>query len=225
MEKLFMHGAVTPEPNPQGKGLVPFLRDVAASRVKKSVPPKKIDQIAGELFTSLFVLESDFAFRPVVEKEYYLYRKDGRFRLSLVSPAQWTGELFGQFVGICVLRHDITWTIEMDEQASLDEGLSRFIEVRKEDFEKDLERAERLADTLPVYCASLPYYQRLFASALAGSLGISMQLSGIQDLTYREAKGLLDHEKEKATPPGMEERAASVTRPSQNYQDYRMLRG
>jgi hypothetical protein len=45
---------------------------------------------------------------------------------------------------------------------------------------------------LPVYCASLPYYQRLFASALASSLGISMQLSGIRELRYSDAKGLLE---------------------------------
>ena len=41
--------------------------------VIRIVHPKKIDQIAGELFTSMFVLESEFTFKPVIDKEYYLY--------------------------------------------------------------------------------------------------------------------------------------------------------
>jgi hypothetical protein len=182
-------------PNPQGKGLVPVLNDVASSWPRIDVPPKKIDQIAGELFTSMFVLESEFAFRPVAGKDYYLYRKDGRFRLSLVGPDQWGGGLFGRFIGRCVLERDITWTLEMDERAAKDQQLNEFIQIRKRDFETLLETAEQLGDTLPVYCESLPYYQRLFASALANSLGKSMQLSGIKDLTYNEVKGLLENKK------------------------------
>jgi hypothetical protein len=178
-------------PNSQGKGLVPVLSDVASSKTKIDPPPKKIDQIAGELFTSMFVLESEFAFKPVVGKEYYLYCKDGCFRLSLVSPDQWAGELFGRFIGRCVLERDITWTLEMDEEAAKDQRLNHFIKEKKKVFEEAMEAAGQLGEILPVYCEQLPYYQRLFASALAGSLGRSMQLSGIKELTYSEAKGLL----------------------------------
>ena len=180
------------DPNPQGKGLVPILNDVASSRPKIDIRPKKIDQIAGELFTSMFVLESEFAFKPVVGREYYLYQKDGRFRLSLITPAQWAGELFGRFIGRCVLEQDITWTLEMDERASQDHSLIQFIQEKKHLFENEMENAEQLADILPVYCASLPYYQRLFASALASSIGLSMELSGIKQMTYNEAKGMLE---------------------------------
>ncbi|MEW6601190.1 MAG: DUF2452 domain-containing protein [Nitrospirota bacterium] len=180
------------DPNPQGKGLVLLLNDVASSRPIINVPPKKIDQIAGELFTSMFVLESEFSFRPVMGREYYLYRKENRFRLTPVGPEQWPGELFGRFIGRCMLERDITWTLEMDEHAALDRGLNKFIQEKKQAFEKTLETAGQLGDVLPVYCDSMPYYQRLFASALACSLGISMRLSGIKDLTYREAQRMLE---------------------------------
>lgn len=179
-------------PNPQGKGLVPILNDVASSRPKIDIRPKKIDQIAGELFTSMFVLESEFAFKPVVGSEYYLYQKNRRFRLSLISQDQWAGELFGRFIGKCILEGDITWTIEMDKHAAEDRTLIQFIQEKKHAFEKAMENADKLGDMLPVYCATLPYYQRLFASALASSLGLSMQLSGIKELTYSEAKGMLE---------------------------------
>ena len=183
-------------PNPQGKGLVPVLDNVASSRPKMAVPPKQIDQIAGELFTSMFVLESDFKFKPVAGKTYYLYRQDGRFRLSLVGPEQWSGSMFGQHIGACTLEADIAWTLVMDEKAASDEGLIQLIQAKKHDFEKALEDADKLEDVLPVFYESLPYYRRLVASALAYSLGVSMQLSGIKAMTYSEAKGLLDFQKE-----------------------------
>ncbi len=185
-------------PNPQGKGLVPVLDSVASSRPKMALLPKQIDQIAGELFTSMFVLESEFAFKPVAGKTYYLYQKDNRFRLSLVSPEEWIGGLFGQYIGACILETDITWTLVMDEQAAQDKGLIQYIQAKKNDFEKTLEDAEKLEDLLPVFYESLPYYRRLFASALAYSLGVSMELSGIRSLTYYEAKGLLEFQEEKA---------------------------
>ena len=53
-------------PNPQGKGLVPILDSLVQSRASISVPPKHIEQITSELFTSLFVLHSQFQFKPVI---------------------------------------------------------------------------------------------------------------------------------------------------------------
>jgi hypothetical protein len=178
-------------PNPQGKGLLPVLSDLQSSRSRADIPPKDIDRVTSELFTSLFVLESEFSFRPVAGREYYLYLREGRFRLSLIGPDEWPGEISGRYIGRCILQRDVTWTIEMDEEAAGDENLSILIRERKESLERSLSDVKRLADALPVFIQSLPYYQRVFASALAASLGISMQLSGIKDLTYVEAKRLL----------------------------------
>ena len=62
------HDEASKNPNPQGKGLVPVLDSITASRTTVSVPPKHIEQISSELFTSLFVLHSQFQFKPVVGK-------------------------------------------------------------------------------------------------------------------------------------------------------------
>nr|MBC8414349.1 DUF2452 domain-containing protein [bacterium] len=146
-------------PNPQGKGLIPILESLSSSRPKLAVPPKHIDQIAGELFTSMFVLESEFAFKPIIGKPYFLYRKEGLFRLSLIDPKQWPGNLFGQYIGACTLEQDITWTLIMDEVAALDTELIGFIQSKKNAFEKALENAEKLEDVLPVFCGSMPFYR------------------------------------------------------------------
>lgn len=182
------------QPNPQGKGLVPVLDSLAASRVVISVPPKHIDQISAELFTSLFVLNSAFQFKPLVGRTYWLYRKNKSFRLSLISPQEWGGEQFGQFVGECELHADITWSLKLDDTAARNMELTSFIEKKRNEFEDKLRNAETLDSVLPVFDASLPFYQRVFASALAHSLGVSMQKSGIKELMYDQAKGLLSRQ-------------------------------
>lgn len=184
-------------PNPQGKGLTPVLDTLAASRTLISVPPKQIDQISSELFTSLFVLHSQFHFKPVVGKSYWLYREHNVFRLSLISPKEWGDGRFGQFIGECQLQSDITWTLRLDDSAARDKELMTLITVKRKEFEDKLRNADTLNDVLPVFEASLPFYQRVFASALANSLGASMQKSGIHTLNYSQAKGLLTNKQDR----------------------------
>ena len=180
-------------PNPQGKGLVPVMDSLAASRAKISVPPKHIDQITSELFTSLFVLHSQFHFKPVVGKSYYLYRRRANtFHLSMIDPQEWGGTQFGQYIGECVLQQDISWTLTLDAEAGRDEALIGFIKTRRRQLEDAMHEADSVDEVLPVYLESLPFYQRVFASALANSLKVSMQKSGIQGLSYAQAKGLLE---------------------------------
>ena len=178
-------------PNPQGKGLVPVLDSLVESRASISVPPKQINQIAGELFTSLFILHSKFQFKPVVGKSYWLYRRNNTFQLSMISPQEWGGDTYGQYIGECILQKDITWTLNLDEHAAQDDALMKLIEKKRKEFEQTLNSVKAVENVLPVYLDSLPFYQRVFASALANSLRTSMSKSGILGLDYVQAKGLL----------------------------------
>jgi hypothetical protein len=187
----YSNGIMNRNPNPQGKGLAPVLDSLTASRTQLSVPPKRVDQISSELFTSLFVLHSEFHFKPVPGKRYCLYRKADGFRLSLITPAEWGDGRFGQYIGECVLQPDLTWTLRFDERAAQDQRLLALIESQRRAFEQRLAAAESLDSALPVFDASLPFFRRVFASALAHSLGLSMRKSGILGLSYRQAQGLL----------------------------------
>ena len=178
-------------PNPQGKGLVPVLDSLTESRAKIAVPPKQIDQISSELFTSLFVLHSRFQFKPVVDKTYYLYWRNDDFHLSLIAPQEWGGSSYGKYVGECVLHKDVAWTLTLNPGAAQDEELMRLIEDRRQQFQQALRAAKTVDEVLPVYLESLPFYQRVLASALSSSLTISMQKSHISGLSYQQAKGLL----------------------------------
>ena len=168
-----------------------MLDSLTASRTQLSVPPKPVDQVSSELFTSLFVLHSEFHFKPVPGKRYCLYRKRDGFRLSLIAPGEWGDGRFGQYIGECVLQTDLTWTLRFDARAAQDPCLLALIEAQRKAFERRLAAAETLDGALPAFDASLPFYRRVFAAALAHSLELSMRKSGILGLTYRQARGLL----------------------------------
>lgn len=173
--------------NPQGKGLVPVLESLAQSRALIPVAPKHIQQISSELFTSMFVLHSQFQFKPVVGKKYWLYQRGQRFQLSLISPAEWGVNGFGLYVGECVMQQDITWSLLLDDEAAKDESLMYYIETKRDEFEQAMGSAATIDILLPFYLGELPFYQRVYASALANSLKNSMVKSGIQGLSYSQA--------------------------------------
>lgn len=181
-------------PNPQGKGLVPILEDLERQRVAGVLPPKKIDQVEMELFTSLFVLRSEFKFNPVPEKPYWLYQKEGHFKLLMIAPHEWQRPYPGRFIGKCVLHQDRTWTLELDHAMTHDKAFMDYIESERARLHQSLEEAESVEEALPVYESSFAFYARILAFTLGKSLDASMQLSGIKGLTYRQAKGLLTRE-------------------------------
>jgi hypothetical protein len=179
-------------PNPQGKGLVPILAVLAEGRsAARLTLPKQIEQVSIELFTSLFVLESDCKFRPIAGQSYSLYKREGRFWLSRVAPDQWDESAYGQFIGQCQLHRDMTWTLELSEEAERDAELVAYIRDKKEALDEKIRSVEALEDILPGYNEELPFYQRAHSYALAHSLRHSMQQSGIVALSFSQAKGLL----------------------------------
>lgn len=182
-------------PNPQGKGLVPVLQSLEQHRVIELVPPKQIDQVEMELFTSLFVLQSDIRFNPVAGRSYWLYQVEGRYSLLLVAPHEWHRPYRGRFIGECVLQSDRTWTLQLSPAVAADSGFMQQIEQARAGFVESLEKAACVDDMLPRYEAELGFYARVLAYTLGRSLEASMGLSGIRGLSYAQAKGYLDDSK------------------------------
>jgi uncharacterized protein DUF2452 len=175
-------------PNPQGKGLTPLLESLYQTKQGLCVPAKNIDRITNELFTSLFVLHSTIKFKPIIGQSYWLYNKNSTFQLSLIAPHQWLPEKSGEYVGHCRLQTDLTWSLNLSDKCQQNEKLIAIINQLRKNFEWKLKQAEQIDDILPVYIASLPFYSRVLASALAYSLNLSMQKSGINGLNYYQAQ-------------------------------------
>lgn len=188
-------------PNPQGKGQVPVLAAMEQSRsAARGAPPKHIDRISGELFTSLFVLQSEFGFQPVVGKPYFLYRKEGRFRLSPLSPDDWGDErISGRFIGACELHNDLTWSLDLAPAVADDDTFMAWLEEQRRLMDRELESAENLDQAMPGYSRRRRFHQRILTYGLSRSLRASMRQSGIAELSYDEARGLLAAPEEDAT--------------------------
>ena len=180
-------------PNPQGKGLVPVLQGLQNHWQLPVLIPKQIDQIEMELFTSLFVLQSEFKFNPVPGKSYFMYDTGAGYKLLLVGPHEWHTPYKGCFVGECVLQQDRTWTLVLDPELADDPAFMRRVETLRGKLQAALESAEKIEDVLPSFEDALGYYGRITAFILGKSLLTSMQLSGIKGLDYKAAKGLLTH--------------------------------
>jgi hypothetical protein len=178
-------------PNPQGKGLVPILAGLQQHMLRLQVPPKPITQIEMELFTSLFVLQSEIRFNPAVGQVYWLYSRPEGYRLSLIGPDEWHKEMPHRYIGRCELLVDRTWTLDLAAEVAEDAAFIAHIERQRDIFQTALEQAEHIEDILPTFVPTLSYQGRVFAYILGRSLRHSMQLSGIAALPYREAAALL----------------------------------
>ncbi|OQW72108.1 MAG: hypothetical protein BVN35_14780 [Proteobacteria bacterium ST_bin11] len=177
--------------NPQGKGLVGVLDSLQQAKKHLQVPPKHIQQISDELFTSLFVLSSEIRFKPTPNNTYYLYSKNNRYQLSLIASEQWLQKKSGRFIGTCNLQNDLTWTLALSDDCANDPNFLRQVAYQRQQLEAKMQQAEKIDDVLPVYVETLPFHARILAAALASSLKQSMQKSGIYGLSLQQAQTTL----------------------------------
>jgi hypothetical protein len=163
-------------PNPQGKGVVPVLDDLRGLQLRPG-GHKTPSAFLRDYFVSSLVLSARFRFRPVRGRYYFLYAAEPQWLLSLVAPAQWRGALPGAFVGRCRLRDDMTWELETSALEDVPE-VSREVLAFIDDFVARITTQGSVSDSLPFYLATLPYQQRMLATALAASLQRSLHGNG-----------------------------------------------
>ena len=182
--------ALKSDGNPEGKGVNRLLRDWHDS-APRLVVAKPRQQVLAEFFTSMLVLAARFSYQPVVGAPNYLYWNDGEWLLSLIAPNEWSDEKRARFAGTCVLQPDRTWTIQpsetLAEQRDVTDAIGRFYEAFASMLDSDL----TLEDVLPFHIDSMPYYQRLNASALSRSINSSMQLGEQTAISCRDWRATL----------------------------------
>ena len=178
--------------NPEGKGVSGFLLDWYRSQ-PRNIVAKPRQQVLAELFTSMLALSATFKYRPVAERSNYLYWIDGQWSLSLIAPEEWSDERRAGFVGEFVLQRDMTWTItpsvSLIARKSVSDALRRFYDAFVDTFDTD----RSFEEILPFHVQSMPYYQRLYASALSRSMRTTVTLGGQASTTCREWYMSLPH--------------------------------
>ena len=176
--------------NPEGKGVNGFLLDWYQSE-PRGVVAKPRHQVLAEFFTSMLVLSAAFKYRPAVGTANYLYWINGEWSLSLVAPADWSDERRAGFAGTCVLQRDMTWTITPSDLLAEDNPVSDAIGRFYDAFAEMLDTNLTLEEILPFHVGRLPYYQRLYASALGRSLRAAVTLDNQASTSCRQWYRLL----------------------------------
>jgi hypothetical protein len=176
--------------NVDGKGLNGFLLDWHKSE-PRGVVAKPRRQVLSEFFTSMLVLSAKFKYEPAVGIDNYLYFDGSEWVLSLIGPDEWSPGRYDRFVGKCVLQRDMTWTIDPSEKLREDNTLSdavgRFYDAFAELFDVD----RTIEEILPFYVDKMPYYQRLYASALSRSIRGTVSLGDQAATPCREWRSVL----------------------------------
>ncbi|MCB1703914.1 MAG: DUF2452 domain-containing protein [Halioglobus sp.] len=162
-------------PNPQGKGAVPVLRDWSTMQ-PAAVGSKDAATFLRDYCISSLVLAARFRFKPVPGKDYFLYVGEGDWMLSLIGPHEWGTRRPGAFLGRCRLRMDMTWAIETSTNGETESLALERAQAFVAGFVDSLQGQAAVEDSLPYYISHLPYYQRLLATALASSLQQTLAL-------------------------------------------------
>tara|TARA_R110002049_G_scaffold13509_3_gene58865 strand:+ start:217647 stop:218255 length:609 start_codon:yes stop_codon:yes gene_type:complete len=160
--------------NPQGKASLRTLIDIDAS-TPLLVRERNIPQWVSDYFTSLLVLSAKFSFKPVLNKEYYLYFHSNDWKLSLIEPQLWKNCPYTYF-GKCKMHEDRVWSLEAKEDWQNSTQLKETIKNIRKDFFDLLNTDIPVVNSLPYYSSTLNYHQRVAANGLARSLKQSLQM-------------------------------------------------
>ena len=85
-----------------------------------------------------------------------------------------------------MLQPDMTWQLTPSEDIAENLALLEGLEAFHQGFVAWLDRDGTLGDHLPFQVRRLPYYRRLLAAGVAGSLKRSRTKSGLEDRQSRE---------------------------------------
>jgi len=177
--------AIQPPGNRDGKGLNGFMLDWYHTE-PRGVVAKPRRQVLAEFFTSMLVLSALFKYKPSIGVDNYLYWVDDGWNLSLIAPGEWSRQRRAGFAGTCVLQRDMTWTIapsaRLADDNAVSDAIGRFYDAFAETLDTDL----TLEEILPFYLGKMPYYQRLYASALSRSVRAAVILGDQAETRCRQ---------------------------------------
>lgn len=81
-------------------------------RRQANVIMEEIRNIENRIQTSHLIYSAELKFKPLIGNTYYLYEKEGKYSVSMISEREWgTNMPFDRLVNIITLLADHTWQI------------------------------------------------------------------------------------------------------------------
>jgi len=185
--------------NPQGKASIAVLNDLHLFK-PFNIRKKDAPQWLTDYFTSLLVLSSKFSFKPIINKNYYMYFHNNEWHLSLIQPQSWKNCPY-LFFATCCMHDDKTWSIVPTDNWEKNIYLSQRINDMRKEFFDSINNQTPIIEALPYFVGYLPYYQRLAANALANSLKQSLEITlGFKESQHACGKQLIEKIKTASEP-------------------------
>ena len=87
-------------------------RQIESLQEQANVLVKQAQEIQDRVKLAHLVSTAQYSFKPIMLKEYYLYKKNVLYRLTLISPEEWPSHTdcpYGKCVAVVRQLGDSTW--------------------------------------------------------------------------------------------------------------------
>ena len=87
-------------------------RQIESLQEQANVLVKQAQEIQDRVKLAHLVSRAQYSFKPIMLKEYYLYKKNVLYRLTLISPEEWPSHIecpYGECVAVVRQLGDSTW--------------------------------------------------------------------------------------------------------------------
>ena len=166
----------------QGKGIVAVM-DSLNSATPVKLGYKSSEEVASDYFWSALILSSSFSFRVCCDCFYYLYLRGSSWKLSLIGPTEWGRIGFGEYAGRCLLRQDMTWSVELADELKRGSAVNVALMQYLDGIREQLAETGGWSNLLSEGQQFLPYQQRVLSTALGCSLRHSVSLHDQRELS------------------------------------------
>lgn len=162
-------------PNPQGKGLSPavgYLTETTAAIALPALEDDSSDSVVEDYLCSLLVLSCSFSFRPVADRDYFMYFHDSRLVLSLIAPDEGGMDVYDEYWAVCRLKKDFCWSVQLCSEGLKERLTNSFSENVPEKERLDFFVGGIRRGEIGRYDKTLGYYQNVLNYALGKSIGL-----------------------------------------------------
>jgi len=112
---------IVPISTSRGYGLITMEhhanRQIDSLKKQAALLVEQATEIQDRMKLAHLISTAEYSFTPTMLKEYYLYERSGKYRLTLIAPEEWDGKIpYGECVARVRQLGDSTWEEIVSEE-------------------------------------------------------------------------------------------------------------
>jgi len=117
---------IVPISTSRGYGLITMEhhanRQIDSLKKQAALLVEQATEIQDRMKLAHLISTAEYSFTPTMLKEYYLYERSGKYRLTLIAPEEWDGKIpYGECVARVRQLGDSTWEEVPDDETGVSE--------------------------------------------------------------------------------------------------------